>query len=61
MSKDTWGPRFAQLGIQPEEFTYFKEIFDLESRAFEGYKSSDRRIDFDAFNRIFQMVGYEPN
>ena len=37
---------------------YFKEIFNLEAKIFEGH--SDRRIDFDALTRIFTMVGFEP-
>ena len=55
---------FAQAtrhGIQPEEFDYFKSIFDLEARSYEGYKANETRIDFPAFSRIFKMIGYEPN
>ena len=38
---------------------YFKEIFMLEARTYEG--QGKERIDFDALTRIFSMVGFEPN
>ena len=38
---------------------YFKEIFNLEARIHEGHK--DSRIDYEALNKIFNMVGFEPN
>ena len=48
-----------QARINELDRKYFREIFYLEARIHEGH--SDKRIDFDALNRIFKMVGFEPN
>ena len=38
---------------------YFKEIFNLNGEVRDGH--TDKRIDFAGLNRIFDMVGFEPN
>ena len=48
-------PRISELDRR-----YFHEIFKLEAHdRHEGHR--DSRIDFAALERIFKMVGFEPN
>ena len=38
---------------------YFKEIFNLNGEVRDGH--TDKRIDHAGLNKIFEMVGFEPN
>ena len=49
----------SQPRITDMDRKYFKEIFNLEARNYEGHR--DKRIDHDALIRIFKMVGFDPN
>ena len=48
-----------QPRISDMDRKYFKEIFNLEARIFEGHH--DKRINYEALTRIFNMVGFDPN
>ena len=53
---------YHQPRISDMDKKYFREIFNLEARGgHEGHRNDELRIDFDALNRIFNMVGFEPN
>ena len=56
VSKNT----YHQPRITDQDRMYFKEIFNLEAKVMDG-KDSQMRIDLDALERIFKMVGFEPN
>ena len=49
----------VQPRITDMDRKYFKEIFNLEARKYDGH--AEDRIDYDALNRIFGMVGFDPN
>ena len=38
---------------------YFKEIFNLNGEVRDG--DTNKRIDHAGLNKIFEMVGFEPN
>ena len=45
---------YHQPRISDMDKKYFKEIFNLEARGgHEGHRNDEKRIDFDALNRIF--------
>ena len=52
--------KYHQPRITDMDRKYFREIFNLEARVYQG-KDSNERIDYDALQRIFKMVGFEPN
>ena len=45
--------------ISDRDYEYFKEIFQLNAENRDG--SVEKRIDLNGLNRIFDMVGFEPN
>ena len=45
--------------ISDRDYEYFKEIFQLNAENRDG--SVEKRIDLAGLNRIFDMVGFEPN
>ena len=51
---------YHQPRINDMDRKYFQEIFNLEARVYPG-KDSAMRIDYDALQRIFNKVGFEPN
>jgi len=53
------GARNTQPRISDMDRKYFKEIFNLEARMYDGHR--DKRIDYEALIRIFKMVGFDPN
>ena len=51
---------YHQPRISTLDEKYFREIFNLEAHErHEGHRG--KRIDFEALDRIFKMVGFEPN